>query len=140
MSKTHIIKLTKGQDILPAIHEYLMDKKWNDSIIVSALGSINNVFLSNPGSLDMPPELIKKKIFDPCEVLSFVGEITPKEHAAPDLPPVILETPSPYIVHVHCSVSHAEGIVNGGGFRGGNVLRALTIYVVELDPDELKEE
>ena len=34
MPKLHVIQLTKGQSILPAIHEYLMDKKWNDAVIV----------------------------------------------------------------------------------------------------------
>ncbi len=133
MPKLHVIQLTKGQSILPAIHEYLMDKKWNDAVIVAGVGSVTDVCLSNPGSYEMPPELIKKKIFDPCEVVSCMGEITLKEHTAPDLPAIIKETPSPYVVHIHMSVSHAEGIVNGGGFRSATVLRALTLYVLEQD-------
>lgn len=134
MAKMHVIELTKGQEILPAIHQHLMDKTWNDCVIVAAVGSITNVCLSNPGGYDMPPELIKKKIFDPCEVVSCMGEITKKEHTAPDLPPIIIaDSPSPYVVHIHMSVSHAEGIVNGGGFRSATVLRALTLYVLERE-------
>ena len=37
MPKLHVIQLTKGQSILPAIHEYLMDKKWNDAVIVAEI-------------------------------------------------------------------------------------------------------
>ena len=133
MPKLHVIQLTKGQSVLPAIHEVLMSKKWNDAVIVSGVGSVTDVCLSNPGSYEMPPKLIKKDIEAPCEVVSCMGEITLKEHTAPDLPAVIKETPSPYVVHIHMSVYHDEGIVNGGGFRSATVLRALNLYVLEQD-------
>ena len=67
----------------------------------------------------------------PCEVVSFMGEITPKDKAPTGMPCQMKDTPSDYVVHIHMTCSHDDGVVNGGGFRNATVLRALNLYVLE---------
>ena len=55
MAKLHTIVLHKDEDVTSAIHAYLMDKKWKAGVIVSAVGSIYDVTVGNPGSYEMPP-------------------------------------------------------------------------------------
>ena len=131
MAKLHVIELTKGQDVIGGIHEYLMDKKWKSGVIVAGVGSIHNVTINNPMTFDLPPELKVITINRPCEVVSFMGEITPKDKAPTGMPCQMKDTPSDYVVHIHMTCSHDDGVVNGGGFRNATVLRALNIYVLE---------
>ena len=131
MAKLHVIELTKGQDVIGGIHEYLMDKKWKNGVIVAGVGSIHNVTINNPMTFDLPPELKVITIDRPCEVVSFMGEITPKDKAPTGMPCQMKDTPSDYVVHIHMTCSHDDGVVNGGGFRNATVLRALNLYVLE---------
>ena len=131
MAKLHVIELTKGQDVIGGIHEYLMDKKWKSGVIVAGVGSIHNVTINTPMTFDRPPELKVITIDRPCEVVSFMGEITPKDKAPTGMPCQMKDTPSDYVVHIHMTCSHDDGVVNGGGFRNATVLRALNLYVLE---------
>ena len=58
MAKLHTIVLHKDEDVTSAIHAYLMDKKWKAGVIVSAVGSIYDVTVGNPGSYEMPPKML----------------------------------------------------------------------------------
>lgn len=78
MAKLHTIVLHKDEDVTSAIHAYLMDKKWKAGVIVSAVGSIYDVTVGNPGSYEMPPKMLQTTINEPCEIVSFMGEITRK--------------------------------------------------------------
>ena len=75
MAKLHTIVLHKDEDVTSAIHAYLMDKKWKAGVIVSAVGSIYDVTVGNPGSYEMPPKMLQTTINEPCEIVSFMGEI-----------------------------------------------------------------
>lgn len=134
MAKLHTIVLKKDEDVMTAIHAYLMDKKWKGGVIVGGVGSIYNVTCGNPGSYDMPPKMLQTTVNEPCEIVSFMGEITNKADAPADLPCQVRDTPSDYIVHVHFTFSHGENAtVNGGGFRKATVLRAVNVYVLEME-------
>ena len=133
MAKLHVIELKKDQDVVKGIHDYLMDKKWKAGVIVAAVGSIYDVTINNPISHDNPPKLQMTDIHELCEVVSFMGEITRKEDAPQGLLCQIADTPSDYIVHIHMTCSHTDGTVRGGGFRKATVLRALNIYVLEME-------
>lgn len=136
MAKNYTIVLDKDQDVMEGIHAFLMDKKWKSAIILSGMGSIYDVTVANPGSYDMPPKMNECHVDKPCEIVSFMGEITRKEDAPEGLPCQILDTPSDYIVHVHMAFSHDDGVVNGGGFRKATVLRAINIYVIAFELEE----
>ena len=133
MPKLHIIELKKDQNVVAGIHEYLMDKKWKGGVIVAAVGSIYDVTINNPITHDNPPKLQTTTYNQLCEVTSFMGEITRKEDAPQGLPCQIADTPSDYIVHIHMTCSHTDGTVIGGGFRVATVLRALNVYVLEME-------
>lgn len=134
MSKIHVITLTKDQDVTTGIHNYLMNKDMKAAVIVGGVGSVYDVVLRNPGNYEMPPTLIGTNVNSPCEVVSFMGEITRKEDAPADMPCTIIEnSTSPYMVHIHAAFSHGDGIVNGGGFATAKVLRAINIYVLEIN-------
>jgi predicted DNA-binding protein with PD1-like motif len=133
MPKMHVLMLTKDQDVMESIHQYLMDKKWKGAVIVAAVGSLYDVFVANPGSREFPPTLCPCKVDKPCEVLSFMGEITRKDDPNFIAPDHAKNSPSDYVVHIHMSFSHDEGIVNGGGFRSAKVFYILHIYMLEFD-------
>lgn len=132
-AKLHTIILNKDEDVTAGIHRFLMDKTWKAGVIVAAVGSIYDVTVGNPGSYEMPPRMLQTTVNEPCEIVSFMGEITPKRDAPAGLPCQVTDTPSDYIVHIHMSFSHGENAtVNGGGFRKATVLRAINIYVLEI--------
>ena len=132
MAKLHICVLHKDQDIMSSLHDYMMDKSWKGGSIVGGVGSVYDMTLGNPGSYDLKV-LHKKKIEAPCEVVSFVGEITRKEDCAKDMPQHVLDAAtSPYVIHIHMSLSHEAGAeVNGGSLREGKVLRSLSVFILE---------
>ncbi len=132
MGKLHILTLTKDQDVMDGIHEYLKDKAWKGAAIVGGVGSIYNVTVANPGTYEMPPKMLSKTVERPCEIVSFMGEIVRKEDVT-GVPDHFKDTASDYIAHVHMAFSHDEGEVNGGGFRKATVLRAINVYMVEFD-------
>lgn len=86
MAKLHTIVLHKDEDVTSAIHAYLMDKKWKAGVIVSAVGSIYDVTVGNPGSYEMPPKMLQTTINEPCEIVSFMGEITASATPPPVCP------------------------------------------------------
>lgn len=133
MATLHVCSLTKGQDVMSGLHDYMKDKKWKAGVIVCAVGSIHDVTCGNPGSYDMPPKMLQTTVNEPCEVVSFMGEITRKEDAPAGLPAEVLKgATSDYIIHVHFTFSHGENAtVNGGGFRKATVMRALNVYILE---------
>lgn len=121
-----MLQLAKDEDIIPAIHAKIADKNWNKALIVAGAGSAYQVTVSNPISESHPPQLLPITVVEPCEVISFVGEISRKDEVAAG-------DPSPFKVHIHASFSHGSGVVNGGGFRGGKVWRAINLYVLVLE-------
>jgi len=134
MAKLHICTLSKNQDVMSSLHDYMKDKTWSGGSIVAGVGSIYDVTLGNPGSYDQKI-LYKKKIQVPCEVISFIGEITPKDKASKDLPKAVLDAAtSGYVIHIHLSCSHdEEALVNGGSLREAKVLRALNVFILEYE-------
>jgi len=132
MAKLHICTLSKNQDVMSSLHDYMKDKTWRGGKIIGAVGSVYDVILGNPGSYDLKV-LHKKKIDAPCEVVSFAGEITLKENASPDLPKAIFDAAtSGYIIHIHMACSHeADALVSGGSMREAKVLRALSVFIIE---------
>lgn len=133
MMNLYTIELQKNEDVHTAVHNYLMDKKWKSAVIVAGVGSIYDVILNNPIDHNSPPTLKTIKIEKPCEIVSFMGEIQRKEDMPAGMPCIIMDTPSPYVVHIHASISHDDGIVEGGGFRSATVLRAINIYVLAIE-------
>ena len=132
MSQIHTLCLTRGQDIMVVLYEYLKDKAWPAALILSGIGSVRSITFGNPLDLGMPPKMVMKTIDEPAEVISFNGEIIRKENAPADMPAYVFDSPCDYVVHIHASVSHGGGIVEGGGFRAGVIMRALNIYIQEL--------
>ena len=133
MPKLHIIQLKAGEDVQTALHAYLMQKDWKAGVIVAGVGSIYDVTLNNPMDHNTPPTLQTIRVEKPCEIVSFMGEITRKEDMPSGMPCMIMDTPSQYVTHIHASVSHDDGSVQGGGFRNATVLRAINIYVLEIE-------
>ena len=117
---------------MAALYEFLKDKAWPAALILSGIGSVSSCTLGNPLDTSKAPRIALKKIDAPAEVISFMGEIIPKRNAPDDMPAYLFDSPCDYVVHIHSSISHGDGIVEGGGFRGGVVMRALNVYIQEL--------
>ena len=133
MTNVRTLRLERGQDVIAGLCEYLKDKPWNAALIVSGIGSVSSATIGNPMTHDLPPKMYLSKIDEPAEVLAFTGEIIRKENAPDDFPAHTKEYPSEYAIHIHIAIAHSKGTVTGGGFRDARVMRALNIYMVELD-------
>lgn len=133
MGKLHLIELKENQDVREGIYNYLTDKDFKVAAIVGGVGSIYNVEITNPINFELPPTKVGLKVEKPCEIVSFMGEIILKDMASKDTPADFLDNPSEYVVHIHMSFSHDNGLVNGGGFKNATVLRAVNVYIIEMD-------
>lgn len=134
MAVFHMLALRKDESVLPAIHAYLADKKWKRGLIFCGAGSLYDVVLSNPKSRTPGQPLAMVRLEGPCEITSFCGEIIPRDEIPAGLERHLHEDdPSPYLVHIHGSVSYGECEVSGGGFREGKVSRAVNLYIWEID-------
>ena len=138
MGKMHIIGLKKDQDVMAGLHEYMKDKDWKRAYIVGAVGTVYDVTVGNPGPDYGTPAYkgTETKFFGgPAEVVSMMGEIYRKEDYS-YVPAASKEPVSGYMIHIHMTFSHgADCLVNGGGYRQATVLRALNVYVEEVDGD-----
>lgn len=117
---------------MAALYDFLKDKAWSAALILSGIGSVSSCTLGNPLDAGKSPKISLKKIDAPAEVLSFMGEIILKRNAPDDMPAYLFDSPCEYVVHIHSAVSHGNGVVEGGGFRGGIVMRGLNVYIQEL--------
>lgn len=133
MAEIHVLHIGSGQDVSSAIYDYLKDKNWNSAIIMNGIGSVIETIIGNPITHSSPPKMAIKTIKEPAEVLGFIGEIIRKENAPPNLPEHTKNTLCDYIVHSHITISHGNGNVSGGGYRGATVMRALNLYIQEID-------
>jgi predicted DNA-binding protein with PD1-like motif len=132
MGEIQVLSLTRGQDIMSVLYEFLKDKHWPGALIVSGIGSVSSITIGNPLDHGNPPKMSVITIDEPAEVLGFAGEIMRKDLAPADMPAHARNTPCDYVIHIHATISHKGGDVIGGGFRNGTVMRALNIYIQSL--------
>lgn len=122
-----------GEDILQAVERFMIEHQWQSAVITGAIGSVKDMFFSAPISNELPLKAGITPCLGAAEILSFTGEIMPKDKMDPDLRTVYPDKNSPLFIHIHASCARAGGNVMGGGVRGGKAFRALRIFIYQLE-------
>ncbi|MGI6263587.1 MAG: PPC domain-containing DNA-binding protein [Succiniclasticum sp.] len=123
------LTIPRGQDILPALERYVLDRGWDDVVVVHAIGSVKDLLFACPVEDELPLRVAVTPCHGAAEILSFTGEIMTKEKMDPELEAVYPDRESPLFVHIHASCARAGGQVMGGGLRGGKAFRSLRVFL-----------
>jgi predicted DNA-binding protein with PD1-like motif len=123
------LTIPRGQDILPALEQYVLDRGWDDVVVVHAIGSVKDLLFACPVEDELPLRVAVTPCHGAAEILSFTGEIMTKEKMDPELEAVYPDRESPLFVHIHASCARAGGQVMGGGLRGGKAFRSLRVFL-----------
>lgn len=131
MTKIYEVIVERNQDIKEVVNKFVLDKGWEEAYISGAIGSIRDVELTTPISMDFPPKVEVFSIEGPAESLTFVGEIMKIEKMDPALKEVYSTEGQDLFIHIHASIAIAGSKVYGGGFKSGKAFRKLKIYIKE---------
>lgn len=125
----HEILVNRGEDILQTIEAEFLRQGWKEAVVTNAIGSVKNLEFSTPLYDELPLRVVKTPWRGASEILSFTGEIMPKEQMDPELKAVYPDQGSPLFIHIHASSARAGGAVMGGGLRGGVAFRSLRVFI-----------
>lgn len=117
----------QDEDIKNKISQFIQSRGWDRACICGAIGSVKNVTMTTPVSLDLPPKVRVTPCEGPGEVLAFTGEVMKKELMDPLLRN-IYSSDEPFFIHIHISLACAGSHVYGGGLDRGHTFRGLKIY------------
>ena len=123
----------QGQDIRKTIEAFVIEKGWNEVIVVNAIGSVKDLILAAPIRNELPLKVGRTPCYGAAEILSFTGEIMVKDRMDPQLRQVYPDTDSPLFIHIHASCARAGGQVMGGGLWGGTAFRSLRVFLRPLE-------
>ena len=114
-----ILELKKGDLVKEKIEEFVIEKGWKEAYVMSALGSMVNVKLTNAASFEIPPKIETTELKGHFEALSFTGEVSINEN-------------NEAYVHIHASGSLTNSEARGGGLLTAEVFRGLKIYIQKI--------
>lgn len=115
----HILELKRGDIVKDKIKEFFNETDWKEAYVMSGLGSLVNVKLTNAADFNMPPK-VEMTCFDgPFEALSLFGEVKCQEN---DI-----------YVHIHLCGSLTDSTAHGGGLYHAEVFRGLRIYLQKIN-------
>ena len=127
--------LTPGQAVDESLYEFMRGKKWKRGVILAGIGAVDQVCLTTPTAPEFPgqaPGIRLTQVEEPCEVVSFTGEIIHVDRVKESLKRLI-RLDSEYLIHVHASVAYGGGEVAGGGFRTARVFGGMNIYMMATE-------
>jgi predicted DNA-binding protein with PD1-like motif len=125
------ISVGKGEEVKEKITEFILEKKWDAAVILGAIGSIQDVVYSTPAGTADNYHIERTKCEIPAELISFTGEIMKSERVDPALKKAY-NIEGEYFVHIHASSASAGGQVLGGGFQRGHALRAVNVFIRQM--------
>ncbi|MBC2854958.1 DNA-binding protein [Cetobacterium sp. 2A] len=114
----HILELKKGEIVKDKIKEFFETTNWEEAYVMSGLGSLVDVKLTNAADFNIPPK-VKMTCFEgPFEALSLFGEVKKQSN----------ET----FVHIHLCGSLSNSETHGGGLFHAEVFRGLRVYLQKI--------
>lgn len=113
-----VIELKKGDNVKNKLNDFFLENNWTEAYVMSGLGSLVNVELTNAADLNIPPQIQKTIIEGPLEVLSLFGDIKKSNDNV--------------LVHVHLSGSLKNSQMHGGGLFYAEVFKGLKIYLSKI--------
>lgn len=122
--------IERDEDIRACLDKYMVESGLQHAYISGAIGSIKDVLLAAPASLDIPPRLVLTNCNGPAEITSFSGDVYLRHLAPPDELFLDDQAASPLFAHIHMSCAIAGGSTCGGGLRAGKAFRRIKLYVL----------
>jgi predicted DNA-binding protein with PD1-like motif len=114
--KVHIFRVKPGQKLNHEVLDYCQKNNITSGIILSLLGSLNNVEL---GFLkELPGKYIAKKFSGPLEIVSGTGSIAKKDREI--------------ITHIHLTISDEIKAV-GGHLIEGEIFSTAEVVIGEIE-------
>lgn len=124
--------IEKDKDIKKGIVSYVLEKGWDEALVLGAVGSVKDMLFTTPICDSLPLRTCKNSVPGAGEILSFTGEIMERAKMDPELKDVYKDTECPLFVHIHASMAAKNGVVAGGGLAGGKAFRALRVFIVPV--------
>jgi predicted DNA-binding protein with PD1-like motif len=118
MSQIHILQLSKGDNVIEKIKQFVESQNWAEGIVQGALGSVVNVKLNNAAENVIPPRVQTTEFEGPFEILSCTGEIIRRDDG--------------YYTHIHTAGSLSNAHVFGGGLQAAEVFKGLKLYLQQI--------
>ena len=116
--KVHMIKLEKGDEVLPCILQYVKENKISGGYL-TAIGALEK---GKFGYFDVNNKKYLNTPFEDVEVLACSGNIA-----------INKDTREP-VAHIHIIIGEKDGKALGGHLVEGTVSVTLEIYLVETRP------
>lgn len=117
------LKLLPGERLVDVLTRFAAKEAVGHAVIVSAVGSVRNVHLSDIKSgarLPITPaRLTPHAVEGPLELLGLTGNLVPDEAGAP-------------MCHLHITASKSSGDVVGGNLQDAEVFASCEIVLSEL--------
>jgi predicted DNA-binding protein with PD1-like motif len=110
------VRIEPDEDLLRCLEEVVTSKGYENAVIVTAIGALKEAVLINPGSLTKPPEIGRKELEGPFEIVSLTGALG-KNHAHGGKKG-----------HIHICLSRHDGPAVGGSLDYGN----LAFYPIDV--------
>ncbi len=127
------ITIKRGEDIRQVISDYVLEKDWDEAIIIGAVGSIIESAYNAPIDNSIPMNLVTNECPGAAELIGFNGEIMKREKMDENLARVYKDKTSPLFVHIHACCATGDGKIYGGGLTKGKAFRAIRVFLTPLD-------
>lgn len=114
-----VLELKRGDIVKEKVGNFLKEKNWEEAFVISGLGSLVNVKLTNAADFNLPPKVEMTNFDGPFEALSLFGEVKKQEDNS-------------IFTHLHLSGSLSNSEVHGGGLYHAEVFRGLKLYIEKI--------
>lgn len=112
------VRVDPGECLLGKI-ESAMKEVGGNAIVISAVGSLSKVVLTNPQSLDKENRrTTKRELEGPFEIVSLIGDVGPK-HARKN-----------QMSHIHIAVGSHDKVEGGGLSYGSEAWYPIRVYLL----------
>lgn len=126
------VTVNRGEDVRQTITDYVLEKNWNEAIIIGAVGSMIDSAYNAPADNSIPMNLVTNACPNAAEIVGFNGEIMKREKMDENLAKVYKDKTSPFFVHIHACCATGDGRLYGGGLVKGKAFRSIRVFLTPL--------
>lgn len=126
------ITIECGEDIRQKITDYVLEKNWDEAIIIGAVGSIIDSSYNAPIDNSIPMKLVTHDCENAAELVGFNGEIMKREKMDENLAKVYQDKTSPLFVHIHACCVTGDCKFYGGGLVKGKAFRSIRVFLTPI--------
>ena len=130
--KLYEVTINRGENVRQRILDYVLEKDWDEALIIGAVGSIIDSAYNAPVDNSIPMNLTTNECPNAAEIIGFNGEIMKRERMDENLAKVYKDRSSPLFVHIHACCATGDGRIYGGGLVKGRAFRSIRVFLTPL--------